>query len=62
MITVTKADIGKRMVFQAATRWSGAKATRKINGIDEHGRPTVRYGGHAAFIVKPEEIIEIKEG
>lgn len=48
--------IGDRITFRAATRWSDRKATRVVNGFF-NGRPTVRFGGWADFVVRPEEII-----
>jgi hypothetical protein len=51
--------LGDRITFRAATRWSGAKVTRVVNGF-YMGQPTVRYGGHAEFIVNHDEIIGIE--
>ena len=62
--------VGDRLTFKAATRWSCAKATRKVNGFynlyaddgctirDKY--PTVRYGGWPDFVVRPYEIISIE--
>ena len=54
--------IGDRITFRAATRWASGKATRKatrkVNGFDSAGRPTVRYGGWKDFSVRLSEIEE----
>jgi hypothetical protein len=58
---VTERDIGKRVTFKAATRWSFAKATRIIRKVHSNGNIEVRFGGWDAFIVRPHEIIEVHE-
>lgn len=55
-----KMRVGDLLTFKAATRCSYAKATRKITGFDEYGRPLVRYAGWHGFIVQPREIISCK--
>ena len=50
-------QIGDRITFRAATRWSDKPATRVVNGFIA-GNPTVRYGGWAQFIVRVDEILE----
>jgi hypothetical protein len=57
-------QIGDRITFRAATRWSGAKVTRVVNGfwqedLDRQSSPTVRYGGWGNFIVYRREILEV---
>ena len=51
-------QIGDRIKFRAITRWSTAAVWRKVNGFWVDGRPTVRYGGWADFIVSHHEITE----
>ena len=53
------AKIGDYVTFRAATRWSCAKAKRKVNGF-YNGQPTVRYGGCPAFIVRHDEIEQVE--
>lgn len=56
-MTKRKMQIGDLLTFKAATRYSFAKATRKIKGFDHLGRPLVKYAGWSEFIVRPSEII-----
>lgn len=56
-MTKRKMKIGDLLTFKAATRYSFAKATRKIKGFDAYGRPLVKYAGWTEFIVRPDEII-----
>lgn len=58
-MTRRKFKIGDYIVFKCATRWSCAKAKRKIVEIDNLGHPLVRYGGWSHFIVHPKEILEV---
>lgn len=51
--------IGDYITFRAATRWSCAKARRKVNGFCL-GQPTVRYGGWDRFEVRPDEILKVE--
>lgn len=53
--------VGDILTFKSATRSSYRKATRKITGIDEYGRPLVTYSGWSGFIVRMEEIISVEE-
>lgn len=57
----TKNDIGRRVIFRAATRWTGAKQDRIIKSVLENGGVTVRFGGYSDFRVRPDEIIKIYE-
>jgi hypothetical protein len=43
--------IGDRITFRAVTRFTGAEVTRKVRGFWHSGKPTVKYQGHADFIV-----------
>lgn len=49
-------NVGDRITFRAATRWSGASVTRVVRGFDAFGRPLVRYGGWSDFVVRLDEI------
>ena len=49
---------GDRIKFRAVTRWSSATVWRVVTGIDNEGRPEVRYGGWSHFLVHPKEVIE----
>lgn len=55
-----KLEIGDRITFCSATRWSTAKVTRKVNGFSGDGSPTVRYGGWSDFVVRPHEITAVQ--
>lgn len=55
-----KMEVGDVLTFKAATRFSYAKASRRITGFDHLGRPLVRYAGWSGFIVQPKEIISCK--
>lgn len=59
MGTRKKMHGGDLLTFKAATRCDYKKATRKITGFDNYGRPLVRYAGWADFIVQPKEIISV---
>jgi hypothetical protein len=48
--------IGDRITFRAVTRFTGAEVTRKVRGFWHSGKPTVKYQGHADFIVNWDEI------
>ena len=61
MCTITKVDIGKRVVFRSLCRWNTAKATRIIRAVSPKNGPVVRFGGYADFTVRPYEVIEIIE-
>jgi len=52
-------EVGDRITFRAVTRWSDAAATRKVNGFYQ-GMPTVRFGGHPDFVVRPNEIMAVE--
>ena len=57
-----KVEIGDRIRFRAATRWSGAAVWRVVNGFwASTENPTVRYGGWSNFAVKRSEIIEVEK-
>lgn len=56
-MTKQKMQIGDLLTFKAATRYSFAKATRKIKGFDPLGRPLVKYAGWPEFIVRLDEIL-----
>lgn len=56
-MTRRRMKIGDLLTFKAATRCSYRKATRKITGFDDRGRPLVTYAGWSGFIVQPYEII-----
>ena len=51
--------VGDRIKFRAVTRWSGATASRIVNGL-YLGRPTVRFGGFASFIVRSDEVLSVE--
>ncbi len=51
---------GDWLTFRSATRCSDRRATRKIRGFDELGRPMVGYAGWSDFVVMPKEIISIE--
>lgn len=57
-----KVAVGDSITFKAATRASFKKVTRKVVGIDEQGRPLVRYEGWENFIVHWREISAIAPG
>ena len=52
-------EVGDRIRFRAATRWSDRLVWRQVNGFD-HGRPTVRFGW-PQFIVRLHEITEVEK-
>lgn len=62
MGTRKKMHVGDLLTFKAATRDSYRKATRKITGFDNYGRPLVRYAGWSDFIVQPCEIVSVSKG
>jgi hypothetical protein len=51
-----KLNVGDSITFKAATRSDCKLATRKVVGIDEFGRPMVRYHGWSNFVVAWHEI------
>jgi hypothetical protein len=55
-----KMRVGDSLTFKAATRCSYRKATRRITGFDNWGRPLVHYAGWSDFIVQPHEIIGVE--
>ncbi len=61
-MTKRKMRVGDLLTFKAATRASYRKATRKIRGFDELGRPLVGYSGWDNFIVRLDEIISVEKG
>ncbi|MEQ8832240.1 MAG: hypothetical protein RLW87_20700 [Alphaproteobacteria bacterium] len=48
--------VGDRITFKAVTRWNCNPVTRKVNGFDDWGRPTVAYGGWREFVVRKIEV------
>jgi hypothetical protein len=60
IMTRKKMRVGDLLTFKAATRASYRKATRKITGFDNYGRPLVSYAGWQGFIVQPKEIISVE--
>ena len=53
--------IGDRITFRAITKYSNARATRKVNGFwgsPSAPKPTVRYKGWPDFPVFSSEIIK----
>ena len=55
-----KFEIGDTITFKAKTYYQYRKATRKVVGI-ESGCPLVVYEGWKNFLVKLDEIIEVKK-
>ena len=53
-------EIGDTITFRAITRWSGAKATRKVKGFTANGQVEVRYGGWGRFVLRNYEILSIE--
>ena len=56
-----KFEIGDTITFKAKTYYQYRKATRKVVGIDISGCPLVVYEGWTNFLVKLDEIIEVKK-
>lgn len=44
-------EIGDLITFTATTRDGRRKATRKVNGFDAKGHPTVGFNGWSNFVV-----------
>jgi len=58
--------VGDRIYFRAPTRWADRAVWRVVNGFALRRKtptslvepwPTVRYGGHSEFLVRPHEIL-----
>lgn len=61
MVTVTKADIGKRVTFKLhACNWNPTKETRMIRDVMADGEiVVVKYNGFDRFLVRSFEVLEV---
>jgi hypothetical protein len=60
MYQICNVKVGDRIKFKAVTRWSGRAVWRNVNGFDLNARPTVRFGGWPDFVVRLNEILEVR--
>lgn len=61
-ITLTDADVGKRLTFRAATLYAGApKLARKIKAVRPSGAAVVRCHGYGDFYVFPREFLDLED-
>tara|TARA_R100001143_G_C3245462_1_gene81095 strand:- start:129 stop:356 length:228 start_codon:yes stop_codon:yes gene_type:complete len=65
MWQICNLKVGDRIKFKtddgAVTRWSNRAVWRNVNGFDLNARPTVKFGGWPDFVVRLDEILEVKE-